>query len=153
MTRSLAIEIGDLPRQSITVPHLPFHIYSFDLASLNLSLRFLKDPTATFTVGLANPTYAEKGKLFVYKGEVTFTFLGEEERESAPCRKYSVEGEGLEGRKGFVWVERDESHIVDMEIPLPNHPEWRTLKLKLLSKAQMKPEDWQKFMRSKIEGG
>jgi len=151
-TRSWAIEIGDLPRQSIRIAQLPFHVYSFDLASLNVTFRFLKNPKASFAVGMTNPTYAEKGPVFEYRGEATFTFLGEEQRELTPCLKYKIEGEGMKNRRGYVWIDRDERHIVDWEMPLPNHPDWTTLKLKLASKEKIKLEEWKSFMKAHVDG-
>ncbi len=151
MTRSLSVEINGIPPNTISIAHLPFHVYSFDLGSLNLAFRYLKNPLSSFKVGIANPTYAEKGIIFEYLGEVTVTYVGDEERESIPCNKYKVEGAGFKNRGGFIWVDQKEAHIVDMEISLPNHPEWVTYKLKLLSKSTMKPDDWRAFMRSQLD--
>ncbi len=107
---------------------------------------------APFAIGIANPTYATQGPVFEYRGEATLTYVGEEDREMTPCVKYKIEGEGMKNRSGFVWFDRDEKHIVDLEANLPNHPDWTTLKLKLASKEKLKPEDWKAFMKARLDG-
>jgi len=149
---SLSVELGDSLRHTISIKQLPLHIYSFDLASLNVSLRHMKDPEAQIVFGLANPTYQTTGAVFEYLGAVTMSYVGAEDRDITPCDKYRVEGKGLHGRSGFLWLDRDERHIVDLEITAPNHPDWVTFKLKLLSKQSMTPAEWQTFMRSQLEG-
>ncbi|MDI1443431.1 hypothetical protein [Polyangium sp. 6x1] len=150
MTQTLRVEINGFAPNTITIAQSPFHVHSFDFGSLNLAFRYLKDPLGSFKIGVANPTYAERGPIFEYRGEVVVSYVGDETRESTPCSKYKMDGPGLKNRGGFVWVDQKESHIVDMELSLPNHPEWVTYKLKLLSKETMKPDDWRAFMRAQV---
>ncbi|MRG96293.1 hypothetical protein [Polyangium spumosum] len=151
MTRTLRAEINGFAPNTISIEHAPFHVHSFDLGSLNLSFRYLKNPLGSFKIGIANPTYAETGPIFVYRGEVTVSYVGDETRENTPCNKYEIDGPGLKNRGGFVWVDQKDFHIVDMELSLPNHPEWVTYKLKLLSRETMKPDGWRAFMRAQLE--
>ncbi len=72
------------PEQSIIV-------YNFDLGSLNFAFRHLAEPEKSFTLGIADPTLAEQGPVFAYKGEVEVKFVGEEKREGVLCRKCSFE--------------------------------------------------------------
>ncbi|MDI1483398.1 hypothetical protein [Polyangium sp. y55x31] len=150
MTQTLRAEIHGFAPNTISITQSPFHVHSFDFGSLNLAFRHLKNPLGSFKIGIANPTYAQKGPIFVYRGAALVSYAGDETRENTPCHKYKIDGPGLENRGGFLWVDQKEHHIVDMEISLPNHPEWVTYKLKLLSKATMKPDDWRAFMRAQL---
>jgi hypothetical protein len=151
MTQTLRVEINGFAPNTIPITQSPFHVHSFEFGSLSLALRYLKNPLGSFKMGIANPTYAEKGLIFEYRGEVTVSYAGDETRENTPCNKYKIDGPGLKNRGGFVWVDQKEFHIVDMEVSQPNHPEWVTYKLKLLSKAAMKPDDWRAFMKTQLD--
>ena len=124
------------------IPYLPFHVYNFNLTSLNVSLRHLIEPERDFKIGLADPTFRQNGQLFYYRGAVTITFEGREERDGETCRKYKIDGEGLQGRGGFFWVHEQAGHIVDLEIQTPDNPAWRSFKLKLQKLETLTPDQW-----------
>jgi hypothetical protein len=129
---------------------LPFHIYNFDFGSLNFAFRHLVNPEGSFVIGVADPTFKNQGPLFTYRGEVTVDYAGEETRAVIRCRKYRINGEGLENRGGYIWVNKDQGHIEDMEIDLPDNPEWKTFKFKLLRTEQMTRKDWEAFMKKQF---
>lgn len=128
---------------------LPFHLYNFDLASLNVSLPHLIDPKRRFTVGIADPTFKPDGPMFAYRGGLTFTFQKDEVRNRVKCRRYSAAGDGI-GGKGTVWVNKKGGYIEDMEFDVANNPDWKTFKLKLIKKETMTADGWQQFIASQF---
>jgi hypothetical protein len=150
-TKTMSIEFSDKTRHTVTVEHTPFHFYQFDLASLNVAFRQLADPTKPFQVGLVNPTFAESGAALEYRGLVTLVFEKEEKRSELLCRKYLIDGPGLKNQGGAIWVERNEGHIIDLEIKNANHPDWTSFKLKFVGKEAMTSAEWQAFMKSRSE--
>ncbi|HSK75402.1 MAG TPA: hypothetical protein VLQ45_03010 [Thermoanaerobaculia bacterium] len=137
------------PAEKVAIPRLPWHIYNFDLASLNFAFRHLIDPTGSFVVGLADPSFKDEGPVFFYRGEATVSYVGEEKRNGADCRKYRIDGPGLSNRGGFLWVNRKEEHVEDIEIDLPDNPNWKTFKFRLLGMDQMDRAGWEAFMKSR----
>ena len=150
-TKTMSIEFSDKTRHTVTIEHVPFHFYQFDLASLNVAFRQLKDPTAPFQVGIVNPTFAETGAALEYRGQATITYEKEEKRAELPCRRYHIDGPGVKNQGGTIWVDRNEGHIVDLEIKNPNHPDWVSFKLKFVGRETMTPPEWQAFMKSRAE--
>jgi len=136
--------------ESFDFKHVPVHLYNFDFASLNFALPHLADPKGSFTVGVADPTFAETGPLVEYKGEVTVSYLIEEKRNGVGARKYRVDGAGLRNRGGLIWVNRKHGWIEDMEIALPDNPEWTSFKFKLLRVGRMTRAQWEKFVEAQL---
>ncbi|HYP27259.1 MAG TPA: hypothetical protein VE262_11120 [Blastocatellia bacterium] len=138
------------PNEKTPIPRLPFHIYNFDLASLNFAFPHLADPLGSFTVGIADPTFKDEGPLFHYKGEAHVSYEGEESRQGAICRKYRIDGKGLEGRGGTIWVNREGGYFQDVEIDLPDNPAWRSFKFKLKGVGRMTRAQWEAFMKAQF---
>ncbi|MGB7921953.1 MAG: hypothetical protein WCF57_01780 [Pyrinomonadaceae bacterium] len=132
------------------IKYLPFHVYNFDLGSLNFAFRHLTNPRGSFMVGLADPTFKDEGALFGYRGEVTVDYAGEEMRQGARCRKYRIDGAGLENRGGNIWVNKSKGHIEDMEILLPDNPNWQSFKFRLTGTQQMSRAEWEAFMKKQF---
>jgi hypothetical protein len=150
-TRAMSIEFSDKSRHTVPIDHLPFHFYQFDMASLNVAFRQLRDPTTPFQVGIVNPTFATTGSALEYRGLATITYEKDETHNEFPCRKYRIAGPGVKDKGGSIWVERNEGHIIDLEIQNPNHPDWMSFKLKFVGKETMDPAQWQTFMRSRFD--
>lgn len=136
--------------EKTAIKHLPFHVYNFDLASLNFAFRHLKDPRATFTVGIADPSFDFEKSLFLYRGEAVIKYVGEETRNNAACRKYSIDGAGLSNRGGHLWVNKRGGHFEDIEIDFPDNPEWQSFKFKLQRIERMTREQWEAFMKAQF---
>jgi hypothetical protein len=151
MTRSMSIEFSDKTRHAVTVEHAPFHFYQFDLASLNVTFRQLRDYKKPFQIGLVNPTFAETGAALEYMGLATIKYENDETHTEFPCRRYRLEGPGVKNQVGTIWVERNEGHIIDLEIKTPNHPDWTSFKLKFVGRETMDSASWQAFMKSRRE--
>ena len=104
------------------------------------------NPKKSFTIGVVDPSFRENAALVEYKGEVTVSYIGEEKRNNQKTRKYKIDGAGLQNRGGFIWVNKKRGWIEDMEINLPDNPEWTNFKFKLLRTEKMSRTDWEKFM-------
>jgi hypothetical protein len=150
MVTEVSIPVTGRPTERTAIKHLPFHVYNFDLASLNFAFRHLVDPKGSFVVGIADPTFQETGPLFAYRGEVEVTYAGEEEREGALCRKYRIDGAGLAGRGGHLWVDKRGGFFRDVEIALPDNPDWHSFKFRLTSIESMTRGEWERFILSQL---
>lgn len=133
-------------KETFSIPKFPVHIYNFDLGSLNFALPHLVDSKGTFTIGIADPTFRDNAPMAEYKGEVSIRFVAEELRNGNLSRKYSIDGPGLKMRGGHIWVNKQKNWIEDIEIDLPDNPEWKTFKFKLLKAEQMTRPQWEKFI-------
>lgn len=129
---------------------IPVHLYNFDFGSLNFAFPHLREPEGGFRVGVADPTFRESGPLAEYKGEVTVTYLKDERRNGVAVRKYRIDGAGLRDRGGFIWVNRRRGWVEDMEIDLPDNPEWTSFKFKLLRVERMDRAGWERFIESQL---
>lgn len=147
--REVTVDIPAIGRVGEVTPILrePWHVYNFDLASLNVSLPFLVDPTGSFVVGIADPNFGD-GPLFSYRGEVEVRYLGEERRRGSACRKYRIDGPGLAHRGGTFWTDRRDGLFVDLEIDLPDNPDWTSFKLRRLGFERMDDAAWLAFQKA-----
>jgi hypothetical protein len=126
------------------------HLYNFDFGSLNFAFPHLKNPKKAFRIGVTDPSFKENAPLVEYKGEVLISYLGEEKRNDTATRKYKIDGAGLQNRGGFIWVNKTRGWIEDMEIRLPDNPDWTSFKFKLLKTEKMTREEWEKFMKAQF---
>lgn len=136
--------------ESFDFGQVPVHLYNFDFGSLNFALPHLVSPEGGFRIGVADPTFREAGPLVEYKGDVTVTYLKDERRNNVPVRKYRIDGAGLQNRGGFIWVNRRRGWIEDMEIDLPDNPDWTSFKFKLLRVERMTRAEWEKFIEAQL---
>ena len=88
--------------------------------------------------------------MICYRGEVTIRYVGDEARNEAPCRKYRIDGPGLENRGGFIWVNKADEHVEDIEIDLPDNPNWQSFKFRLQRLEQMDQAAWEAFMSAQF---
>lgn len=77
-------------------------------------------------------------------------WVAEEACGAALCQRYRMGGPGLDGREGFVSVDSQRQHIVQLDLPLPNNREWRDFALRLESVRELVPEGWQDYKRAAI---
>lgn len=139
------------PPETVEIGRRPWHVYNFDLASLGFALPHRVDPTAPFKIGIADPNFGAEGPVFGYKGEVDVVYVGEETRNGVLCRKYRIDGPGLENKGGFLWVNQAEHHIEDIEIALPDNPNWQSFKFRLTGVETMDRAAWERFQRDKLQ--
>lgn len=141
--------------QTATIKNWPWHSYDFDFGSLNFSFRHLVDPESTFVIGISDFALADESgtRKFADKGTVTVKYLGRQDRSGVDCRKYAIDGKGLENRGGVIWVHKEKLHIVDYEIDLPDERGFDSGKLLLVGVEQMGQREWREFMRRKMDAG
>ncbi|HEX8247171.1 MAG TPA: hypothetical protein VF599_03220 [Pyrinomonadaceae bacterium] len=137
------------PSEKTAIEQLPFHVYNFDFGSLNFAFRHLANPKTSFIIGVADPTFKDN-PLFVYRGAASVRYEGKETRGGVKCRKYRIDGAGLENRGGWIWVNEKLGHIEDMEIALADNPEWTSFKFKLLKTEKMTRDQWENFMKAQF---
>lgn len=134
----------------VELKYFPVHLYNFDFGSLNFAFPHLLKPKKDFRIGVTDPTFKQDGALVEYKGEVTISFVAEEKRNNAAVRKYKIDGVGLQNRGGFIWVNKKHGWIEDMEIQLPDNPDWTSFKFKLIKAEKMSRDEWEKFIAAQF---
>ncbi len=131
----------------VEVKSFPWHTYDFDLASLNVSLRYLTDPEGSVQVNMIDQVRG----LFTDKGFVELFYLGDEKRAGVPCRHYNLDGPGLNDRGGELWVRKGEDPvIVDYEIDLPDESSMRSGKLLLVSTETLSKQSWTQHLAAAL---
>ena len=140
--RSLETRFGGA-RTRVAVEQRPWHSYDFDLASLNVSMRYLVDPEGRVMLGIMDAV----GGAFGHRGWVELGYEADEERAGIPCRRYALDGPGFSDRGGLLWVSRDEEAcFVDFEFDLPDEPGMTSGKLLLLERGELTGEEWEAFV-------
>ena len=142
----VSLPVSGLPAERLAVPSLPVHVYNFDLASLGWTLPHRVDRSRPFTVGLADPTFAPQPPLFRWRGPVTVAPAAPASGDAAGVDRYSIGGEGLDGESGWIVVDREGGHVVEIDIPVPDHPAWQSFRLRLERSERMDAEGWQSFI-------
>lgn len=105
---------------NVAFDQYPVHPLDTLLATLNVAMRFLADPTKEFEIGLvADAPDPATGAPLVYRGKAKVTYLEDVDRDGKECRKYRVWGAALGDQEGFLWVHKEQGHLVDLELPLP----------------------------------
>ena len=125
------------------------HIYNFDFISFNYILRHLRDPTKTFEIGIADPVFQGEG-LIKYKGKVKIELVGEAPCHQTTCRKYRITGEPFGDKEGFMWVNKKEGYAENIEVPVPDNPDWSSFKFELKKIEQMTPAQWETYKKNNI---
>jgi hypothetical protein len=136
----------------IPVPVLPFHVYAFDLLSLSVAMPHLRNPTRPFAVGIVDPDTTGEGPVLQYKGNVTVSYVADEQRDGRDVRKYTVDGPGVDGRGGHLWVDARHGHIVEIRMARPANPDWQSFMFRLLRTETLDPDGWQSFMSAQFAG-
>lgn len=147
---AVALPFMNRPTEKVAIPFLPFHVYNFDFASLNFAFPHLINPRKPFRIGVSDPTFSDEGPAFRYRGEAEVTYIAEEIRGGALCRKYRVDGPGLENQGGTIWVNKTGGYFQDVEIKLPDNPNWQTFKFKLEKVERMSRAQWEEFMKAQF---
>lgn len=147
---SIAVQFGEM-RDAAKVGLLPAHVYNFDFISLIFSLPHWTNPEGEVSVGIIQPNFNPEQPGFIrYEGAAEIRFISTETRNGINCRKYAIGGEGLQGQGGFFWVNPADDQVVDMEIPIPDNPDWDDFKIKLEFTRFMDDKDWKAFIDSQV---
>ena len=147
---AVALPFMNRPPENVAIPFLPFHVYNFDFASLNFAFPHLVNPKKPFKIGVSDPTFKDEGPAFRYRGEVDVTYVADSIRGGFRCRKYRIDGPGLENKGGFIWINKRTGYFEDAEIQLADNPNWETFKFKLKKVERMNDAEWQSFMKAQF---
>ena len=123
----------------------PWHSYDFDFASLGFTFRHLVDPKKPFKIGITDIVRTEQGPKLADKGLVEIVYQEDVERNGHACRRYSIDGVGLENKGGILWVRKADGILVDYEIALPDEPGYVSGKLELTGVERMTEEEWKDY--------
>ena len=125
----------------------PWHSYDFDFSSLNVALRFLAEPEGETELAIVDFARGPGGPELVDKGPVVLAYAAEEVRGGVTCRRYVIDGPGLEDRGGSLWAAKgDEVFLVAFEIDLPDEPGMSSGKLEWLRNETRSPAEWAEFV-------
>lgn len=144
-TDAYVLKVGDT-MATATVAQWPWHSYDFDFAGLGLTLPHLVDPARPHTFGRSDFIQDGGPPRFGDLGAVTLTYLGEQRRRDAACRKYRIDGPGLQNKGGLLWADTAGGHIVEFEIAIPDEPGFTSGRLVLESIEPMTSEQWAAFI-------
>ncbi|MBD3337229.1 MAG: hypothetical protein GF355_17080 [Candidatus Eisenbacteria bacterium] len=154
-TSHIRVELPDtLIRNEAQVARVPWHVYDFDLASLSAMTPHLIDPTRGFSFGLAltwtDPSVSD---MYTWLGEVTAEYEGEEVRLGAATLRYTLTGSAFAGGRatgdrGELWLDARDGHIVEAQLPIPNHVGYRDFRLRLLDVVKSTDAAWKARLRA-----
>jgi hypothetical protein len=150
--RVLHVKVGE-EAHTCALARFPWHSYDFDFASLNVALRFLADPEGEAELGIVDPVHGPEGVRLSAKGTVVLAYEGSEERNGLACRRYVLDGPGLEERGGSLWVARgEEVFLVAFELDLPDEPGMHSGRLEWLRNETLAEGEWLDVVRNSAAG-
>jgi hypothetical protein len=135
--------------QETPIPFFPVHVYNFDFITLNFAFRHLKDPKQSFKIGIADPDFTNES-LFKYYGEATIDYVEDTDYKGTKCRKYKISGKAMQDKEGWIWVDYNGGYFVNVEIPVPDNPDWKDFKFELKKVDKMTPEQWSNYIATNI---
>jgi hypothetical protein len=107
----------------------PYLLYDFDLADLN---SFLQDHRPRFDFAFALPViWPADEKIFRNLGMLRAHFAGAEQHFGREALRFDLRVDGPTPSTGTLWVDAKDGFIVEAELGLPNHMEYRDFRLKL----------------------
>ena len=125
-----ALPDGDL-RLATPVATRPWHLYDFDLASLNLWLAGRADRRAGFTIGLPLLMIGPQGPKLADLGALSADFRADTHWMGRPALLFTLSGSALGGHGGSLMVDAAAGHILDARLPIANHDGYRDFRLRL----------------------
>lgn len=151
--KRVVAKVGD-QEFTCALERFPWHSYDFDFSSLNVALRFLSDPEGETEFTIIDPVHGPGGMELAAKGTVVLAYESEEVRAGITCRRYVIDGPGLEDRGGSLWAAKgDDAFLVAFEIDLPDEPGMSSGKLEWLRNETRSAVEWETFVRERKEGG
>ena len=131
--QALAVDItppgGARIQQSHKLKGRPFLLYDFDFADLNA---FLQEHPGEVHFSFSLPVvWPSEDGLFRDLGTLHANYDGDEMRDGRAVRRFFLGVEGPKTGSGMIWVDATQGFIVEAELNLPNHQEYRDFRLKL----------------------
>jgi hypothetical protein len=129
----LAADVTPPGGQRIRVRHslraVPYLLYDFDFADLNSFLQEVR-PAADFSFALP-VIWPSDEAVFRDLGMLRAHYAGPDQRSGRNVLRYDLRVEGDTPSTGTLWVDARDWFIVEAELGLPNHMEYKDFRLKL----------------------
>lgn len=148
----IKFHIGDFQDSMILVD--PFwHSYDFDFASIGFAWRALIEKRNSFSFHIADAALINNKPGFENKGKVKVEFLNEEWLNGKQLLKYKIDGQGLQNKGGFIWVNPGNNYMIELfKIEHPDEEGYVNGQLKLLKTEYLSLAEWEKFILKKMNG-
>lgn len=130
--------------QPLTLRHWPWHSYDFDFTSLTLTLPQRLDPKQELRVWRTDFVYSDP-PVMAELGELTLRYVGREKRQGVSVWRYTLSGEGLQGKSGDWWVDPKTGLTLEYQLPVGDEPGYDDVWLRLDSKETITPAQWVAF--------
>jgi hypothetical protein len=151
---ALVVDVTPPGGQRIQMRHSlgsrPFLIYDFDFADLNAFLQEHR-PQSGFAYELP-VIWPGDESLFRDYGQLIAQFAGEEKRLGRLTRRFDLTVDGSAPSTGTLWIDRDRGFIVEANLGLPNHQEYRDFRLRLDRIESGGTAAWKVLTRSQYAG-
>jgi len=136
---------------ALDVPDTPWHIYDFDLASLNIVAQYRPNRRANLSFGMpllwpdggANPLR--------YMGRADLRFVRAERHNGRRALRFEAEGPAFGNRGGPIWFDASEGHIIEASWGIPNHTEHRDFRLLLTRVSDGGEAEWRRLLTAHFE--
>lgn len=141
----------DLPNEKIRERHplksRPFLLYDFDFSDLNVFLQEVQ-PRADFAYDLPVIWPVEGPSVFRDYGSLRAKYAGEDKHLGRKTIRFDLSVDGPAPSTGNLWVDAKKGFIVEAELGLPNHLEYRDFRLKLEKVETGGQQAWDALTRS-----
>ena len=127
----------------------PFLLYDFDFADLNSFLQVYR-PRRDFSYELPVIWPSDKG-IFRDLGRLRAKFAGKEMHLGRKTARFYLKVEGPTPSSGKLWVDAKRGFIVEAELGLPNHMEYRDFRLRLETVEPGGESAWDALTRSQYK--
>lgn len=131
--------------EKMNVPDRPWHLFDYDLGTLNAELQAVK-PRRSFSFGLPLVWPQEKGFLR-YAGRVDAQFVGFDQVGSTRAARFRLTLVGPQPATGHLLLDASLGHILDAELSLPNHANYRDFKLALKTVEAGSAKAWDSLLK------
>lgn len=132
--KALVAEIDPPGGSHISARHYlrsqPYLLYDFDFADLNAFLQEAQ-PRTDFTFELPIIWPSDSTSLFRDYGPLHARYAGEERHLGRRTIRFDLAVEGAVPTTGALWIDANRGYIVEAELGLPNHQEYRDFRLRL----------------------
>ena len=129
---------------------MPFLLYDFDFADLNSYLQERR-PRSDFSFALP-VIWPSDEAVFRDLGMLRAHYVGPEKHAERDTLRFDLKVEGATPSTGALWVDAKDSYIVEAELGLPNHMEYRDFRLKLDKVEKGSNIAWDLLLKSQYSG-
>ena len=141
---------GDRVQERYRLRGQPFLLYDFDFADLNSFLQEQR-PAKAFSFALPVIWPGSGQSLFKDLGTLRARFAAKEQHLGHQALRFDLKVEGPKPSTGKLWVDAQRYHIVEAELDLPNHQEYRDFRLRLERVQSGGQSAWNALTKSQYE--